>query len=62
MTMARRKTTIWMLVGIGILLVVAANWHLVHVASTSQPDCVAHLRPGEEKGNQGQFRAAGSAC
>jgi hypothetical protein len=29
---------------------------------TSQPECVAHLRPGEGGGQRGSFSAAQSAC
>jgi hypothetical protein len=42
---------------VGVLL--AANTHLVYVAFSSQPDCVAHLKGG---GEPGAFRAAKSAC
>ena len=34
-------------VGAGLLLLLIANAHLVYVAITSQPDCVAHVRQGE---------------
>jgi hypothetical protein len=45
---------------LGILLVAAANAHLVYVAVSSQPDCVEHLKSvGEESG---RYRAAKSAC
>ena len=51
-------------VGIGVgaivLLIVVANVHLVYVAVTSQPDCVAHLRAGEAAG--GGYSAAKSSC
>ena len=59
-----RKTLIlvWLLVGAGLLLLGVANWHLVHVAVTSQPDCVAHLRPGEGSVGRGAFSAAESSC
>jgi hypothetical protein len=60
-TMTKRgKRVIGVLIGAGLLLVAAANWHLVHVAVTSQPDCVAHLRAGS--GQPGQFGAAKSSC
>ena len=39
-----------------------ANAHLVYVAMTSQPDCVAHVRPGEGSGQQSRFSAAKSSC
>lgn len=56
----KRKAAVWLLVGFGLLLLAAANWHLVYVAITSQPDCVAHVRQGE--GTQGRFSAARSSC
>jgi hypothetical protein len=40
--------------------VIGAHAHLVYVAVTSQPACVAHQKPG---GSGGQaFSAAQSAC
>jgi hypothetical protein len=57
-----RKTAVrvWLLVACGVAALVAANAHLVYVASTSQPACVSHLR---DAGNEpGQFRAAKSSC
>jgi hypothetical protein len=59
---ARNKAVIWLLVGAGLLLVVFANIHLVYVAASTQPDCVAHLRPGNGASERGQFSAAGSSC
>jgi hypothetical protein len=56
------KTAIWLLVAAGLLLVAGANTHLVYVAVTSQPECVAHLGPGEGDGQRGSFSAAQSAC
>jgi hypothetical protein len=53
----RRMLTIASIVIVGVLL--AANAHLVYVAFSSQPDCVAHLK-GE--GGHGTYRAAKSAC
>lgn len=58
----KRKTARWLLIGAGLLLVAAANTHLVYVAWTSQPDCVAHLRPGEGIDGAGQYSAAVSSC
>ena len=46
------------LVVVGIF--VAANAHLLYVALQSQPDCVAHVKPGV--GAPGQLSAAKSAC
>ena len=58
----KRKVAIWLLLGFSLLVVVAANGHLVYVAMTSQPDCVAHVRHGEGNSTQGQFSAAKSTC
>jgi uncharacterized membrane protein len=50
----------WLLAAAVLLVVMAANAHLVYVAVASQPDCVAHLK---EAGTQaGAFRAAKPAC
>ena len=43
-----------------LLVVAAANAHLVYVAVASQPDCVAHLK--EAGSRAGEFRAAKPAC
>jgi hypothetical protein len=45
-----------------LLLLVVANGHLVYVAMTSQPDCVAHIRHGEGNGAHERFSAARSSC
>jgi hypothetical protein len=45
-----------------ILIVAVANWHLVYVAVTSQPDCVSHLRLGNGDAARGAFSAAQSSC
>lgn len=42
-----------------IVILVAANAHLVYVAFDSQPGCVPHAK---EAGQNGAFRAARSAC
>jgi len=56
---ARRLPLGW-LIGLGIVAVLAlANAHLVYVAFTSQPDCVAHLKAAD---GSGQFSAAKSSC
>ncbi|HLP66926.1 MAG TPA: hypothetical protein VK181_05345 [Rhizobium sp.] len=49
----------WLLVGMGALVFVGANVHLVHVAAGSQPECVDHLKA---EGSDGTYRAAASAC
>lgn len=56
----RQKAAIWIAAGLGVALLFAANAHLVYVAVTSQPECVAHVRQGEGNGNN--LSAAKSAC
>lgn len=55
----RRWRMAWVLVPAALLLVAAANAHLVYVAVMSQPDCVPHLK---ETGKDGTYRAAKPAC
>jgi hypothetical protein len=61
MRIQKRKGAIWLLVGLALLLLVAANGHLVYVAMTSQPDCVSHVRLGEDNAHE-RFSAARSSC
>lgn len=42
----RGRFWVWAAVGAGLLFLVLANVHLVYVAVTTQPDCVAHTRDG----------------
>lgn len=58
----RGKAAIYFLIASLLALVIIANWHLVHVAMTSQPDCVAHVRQDARKVAAGGFSAAQSAC
>ena len=58
----QRKVAIWLLAGVGLVALVVANGHLLYVALTSQPDCVAHIRPGEGSGPHSRFSAAKSSC
>ena len=60
--MLTNKAAIWLMVTAGLLLIAAANAHLIYVAMSSQPDCVAHLRPGEGDVERGSFSAARSDC
>ena len=46
MSLLTNKHTVWLCLAFGLAVVGAANWHLVYVAATSQPDCVDHLRGG----------------
>ncbi|MPZ37162.1 MAG: hypothetical protein GEU95_03705 [Rhizobiales bacterium] len=61
-TTSKRKAAIWLAVGLGLLLLFAANGHLVYVAMTSQPDCVDHIRQGEANAAHSRFSAARSSC
>ena len=54
----RGRLLVALLVVAGAALVIGANAHMVYVAAVSQPDCVAHLKPGETGG----FAAARPAC
>jgi hypothetical protein len=56
----RSRTVLWLLTAAAIVAIVAANAHLVYVATASQPDCVAHVRQGERALRQ--FSAAQSSC
>ena len=57
----KARPLIWLIVALGTLLLTAVNAHLLYVAVTSQPDCVAHARPGEANGRHA-FGAANSSC
>ena len=54
----RGRLIVTLLVVAAMALVIGANAHLLYVATVSQPDCVAHLKPGESGG----FAAARPAC
>jgi hypothetical protein len=56
----RWRALAWLLAVAVLLVVVAANAHLVYVAVATHPDCVAHLK---EAGTQaGEYRVAKPAC
>ena len=57
---ARWPLLAWLLAAAVLLVVAAANAHLVYVAVESQPECVAHLKEAGTKA--GAFRAAKPAC
>ncbi|CCW17021.1 hypothetical protein EBBID32_13600 [Sphingobium indicum BiD32] len=42
--------------------VLLANAHLVYVASTSQPQCVTHVKSDGSARSSGAFGAAKSSC
>jgi len=58
----KRRTAIWLAVGAGLLLLAAANGHLVYVAVTSQPACIDHVRQGANSPGGDRFSAAQSSC
>jgi len=53
---------LWLLVACGVVALLAANAHLVYVASISQPACVSHFREGDTADAAGLYRAAKSSC
>ena len=57
----KTKSIVWLSVGLGLIVLVAANAHLLYVALSSQPDCVAHFRHGDGDGTN-SFSAATSSC
>ena len=58
----KSKTVVWLGVAALTVLVLGANAHLVYVAITSQPDCVAHQAPGGASDDNVTFSAAQSSC
>jgi len=58
---APRRTIVVGAVALALMAVVLANIHLVNVAMRSQPDCIAHVKPGTD-GESGVYSAAQSAC
>ena len=54
-----KRALVLLALAVGIILLIIANVHLVHVAVTSQPDCVPHLKSTD---GEGDYRAARSAC
>jgi hypothetical protein len=57
---SKRKAAMWLCVAAGLLLLAAANGHLVYVAAISQPECVPHLR--QMQAAAGEYRSAVSSC
>lgn len=56
------KPVIGLLIVFGLVLLATANTHLLYVATTSQPECVAHVRRGEGSARDNSFSAATSSC
>ena len=59
---ARAKVVVAIAVAAGIALFALANFHLVYVAVTSQPECVPHAKPGDAAPINGALNAARSSC
>jgi hypothetical protein len=61
---ARTPAWVWLLLALVAAVFLAANGHLIYVATMSQPSCVEHLRQGQGQGStdQGRFAAAQSSC
>jgi hypothetical protein len=53
---------LWLVVALAAAAVLAANAHLIYVATISQPACVTHLRQGDGSVGRGLFSAAQSSC
>ncbi len=56
------KPFVKLLIGLGVVLFVAANAHLLYVAMTSQPECVDHVRGNQASDRSASFSAAKSSC
>jgi len=56
-----RRISVGLVAGL-VLLIGAANAHLVYVAVTSQPECVPHEKGMDASDHPGSYRAAKSAC
>lgn len=59
---SRTAIRLWLLLAVAVAVVVAANAHLIYVATKSQPACVTHLKQGEGDAVRGLFSAADSSC
>jgi hypothetical protein len=53
---------LWVLLAVGAVVFIAANAHLIYVATMSQPACLTHLKQGEGDATRGLFSAAQSSC
>jgi anti-sigma-K factor RskA len=59
---ARTPGWVWLTLALMAAVVLAANAHLIYVATRSQPACVAHVRQGDAAAERGQYAAAQSSC
>lgn len=56
----RRHKWIFLIgITLGLLVLAAANVHLVYVSFASQPECVSHTKTAQHDGG---YRAARSSC
>ena len=59
----RRARLMWgAIVACAVAFVVLAHAQLVHVAETTQPKCVEHVKAGGEEKPPGAYIAAKSSC
>jgi len=59
---ARMPGWVWLTLALVAAVVLAANAHLIYVATRSQPPCVQHVRRGDAGAERGQYAAAQSSC
>ena len=59
---AKTMTSFWVLLAVAAAAFIAANAHLIYVATMSQPACLTHLKQGEGDATRGLFSAAESSC
>jgi hypothetical protein len=59
---ARMPGWVWLTLALVAAVVLAANAHLIYVATRSQPACVEHVRRGDAGAEHGQYAAAQSSC
>lgn len=62
MRLPRSRGFFIILAAVALAVVLLANAHLVYVASTSQPECVAHAKADGSQRAPGVFGAAKSSC
>ncbi len=62
MKLPRSRGFFLTLAATALVAILLANAHLVYVASTSQPECVAHARADGTPRAPGVFGAAKSSC
>jgi len=58
----RPMISFWVLLAVAAAVFIAANAHLIYVATMSQPACLTHLKQGEGDATRGLFSAAHSSC